>query len=67
MCRHWRDLYLERRPRESRHLRGAVTYPKGFLYTYKTIFSNSYRSFARIQGRDGTIENYGGEGASLFA
>src|SRR6202046_4197894 len=38
----------------------AVTYPKGFLYTYKTIFSNSYRSFARIQGRDGTIDNYGG-------
>ena len=22
----------------------AVTYPKGFLYTYKTIFGNSYRS-----------------------
>ena len=31
-----------------------------------TTFSNSYRSFSRIQGRDGTIENYGGEGASLF-
>jgi predicted dehydrogenase len=45
----------------------AVTYPKGFLYTYKTTFGNSYRSFSRIQGRDGTIENYGGEGASLFA
>jgi len=45
----------------------AVTYPKGFLYTYKTIFGNSYRSFARIQGRDGTIDNFGGEGASLFA
>lgn len=44
----------------------VVTYPKGFLYTYKTIFGNSYRSFSRIQGRDGTIENYGGEGASLF-
>ena len=44
----------------------AVTYPKGFLYTYKTTFCNSYRSFARIQGRLGTIENYGGEGASLF-
>jgi predicted dehydrogenase len=44
----------------------AVTYPKGFLYTYKTIFGNSYRSFSRIQGRDGTIENYGGEGSSLF-
>jgi predicted dehydrogenase len=44
----------------------AVTYPKGFLYTYKTIFGNSYRSFSRIMGRDGTIENYGGEGASLF-
>jgi len=44
----------------------AATYPKGFLYTYKTTFGNSYRSFSRIQGRGGTIENYGGEGASLF-
>jgi len=44
----------------------AVVYPKGFLYTYKTIFGNSFRSFSRIQGRDGTIANYGGEGASLF-
>jgi predicted dehydrogenase len=44
----------------------AVTYPKGFLYTYKTVFGNSYRSFSRIMGRDGTIANYGGEGASLF-
>ncbi len=44
----------------------AVVYPKGFLYTYKTIFGNSYRSFSRIDGRDGTIVNYGGEGASLF-
>ena len=44
----------------------AVTYPKGFLYTYKTTFGNSYRSSSRIMGRDGTIENYGGEGASLF-
>lgn len=44
----------------------AAVYPKGFLYTYKTLFGNSYRSFARINGRDGTIENYGGEGASLF-
>jgi predicted dehydrogenase len=45
----------------------AVTYPKGFLYTYKSVFGNSFRSFSRIQGRDGTIANYGGEGASLFA
>jgi len=44
----------------------AVTYPSEFLYTYKTTFGNSYRSFSRIVGRDGTIENYGGEGASLF-
>ncbi|WP_114205552.1 Gfo/Idh/MocA family protein [Acidisarcina polymorpha] len=44
----------------------AVTYPNGFLYTYKTTFGNSYRSFSRILGRNGTIENYGGEGASLF-
>ena len=26
----------------------AVTYPRGFLYTYKTTFGNSYRSFSRI-------------------
>lgn len=45
----------------------AVTYPKGFLYTYKSVFGNSFRSFSRIQGRDGTIANYGGEGASLFS
>jgi predicted dehydrogenase len=45
----------------------AIVYPKGFLYTYKSVFGNSYRSFARIQGRDGTIENFGGEGASLFS
>ncbi len=44
----------------------ALTYPKGFLYTYRTTFGNSYRSFSRILGRDGTIVNYGGEGASLF-
>jgi len=44
----------------------SLIYPKGFLYTYTTSFSNSYRSYSRIQGRDGTIENYGGEGASLF-
>jgi predicted dehydrogenase len=44
----------------------SLVYPKGFLYTYSTSFSNSYRSFSRIQGSDGTIENFGGEGASLF-
>jgi hypothetical protein len=44
----------------------AVTYPKGFLYTYKTTFGNSYRSFTRIYGRDGTIVCYGGEGATLY-
>ncbi len=44
----------------------SFVYPKGILYTYSTTFSNSYRSFSRIQGREGTIENYGGEGASLF-
>lgn len=44
----------------------AIVYPKGFLYTYKTTFGNSYRSFSRIQGRDGTVANHGGEGASLF-
>jgi predicted dehydrogenase len=45
----------------------AVVYPKGFLYTYKSMFGNSYRSFSRIHGRAGTIENYGGEGASLYS
>jgi len=44
----------------------AFMYPKGFLYTFRTTFGNSYRGFSRIQGRDGSIENYGGEGASLF-
>ncbi len=44
----------------------AATYPKGFLYTFKVNFGNSFRSFARIMGRDGTIANYGGEGATLF-
>jgi predicted dehydrogenase len=44
----------------------SFVYPKGFLYTYSTTFANSYRSLSRIQGRDGTIENYGGEGAALF-
>ncbi len=44
----------------------AVTYPKGFLYTYKTVFGNSYRSFSRIMGTKGTMVNYGGEGASLW-
>ncbi|HZU27762.1 MAG TPA: Gfo/Idh/MocA family oxidoreductase [Bryobacteraceae bacterium] len=44
----------------------SLIYPKGFVYTYSTCFSNSYRSYSRIQGRNGTIENYGGEGASLF-
>lgn len=44
----------------------SFVYPKGFLYTYTTTFTNSFRSYSRIQGRKGTIENYGGEGASLF-
>jgi predicted dehydrogenase len=44
----------------------AITYPKGFLYTFKVNFGNSFRSFSRIMGRDGTIANYGGEGATLF-
>jgi predicted dehydrogenase len=43
-----------------------LAYPQGFLHTYTTTFGNSYRSFTRIQGTDGTIDNYGGEGASLF-
>ena len=44
----------------------AFTYPKGFLHTFTTTFGNSYRSFTRIQGTKGTIDNFGGEGASLF-
>jgi predicted dehydrogenase len=48
------------------HCVAALTYPQGFLYTYKTLFGNSYRSFSRINGTNGTIINYGGEGASLF-
>lgn len=44
----------------------AFVYPKGFLYTYKTTFGNSYRSFTRIMGRDGTIEGHGCEGGFLF-
>jgi predicted dehydrogenase len=44
----------------------AFVYPKGFLYTFRTTLGNSYRSFTRIQGRDGTIEGYGGEGSTLY-
>jgi predicted dehydrogenase len=44
----------------------AFIYPKGFLYTYKTTFGNSYRSFTRIQGRDGTITANGCEGGFLY-
>ena len=44
----------------------ALMYPKGFLYTYKTTFGNSYRSFTRIQGRDGTITCNGCEGGYLY-
>jgi predicted dehydrogenase len=44
----------------------VFTYPKGFMYSYTSTFANSYRSFSRIQGSKETIENYGGEGASLF-
>jgi predicted dehydrogenase len=44
----------------------AIVYPKGFLYTYQTTLGNSYRSFARIQGRNGTIADTGVEGSSLY-
>ena len=43
----------------------VFNYP-GFVHTYTTTFGNSYRSFTRIQGRDATIDNSGGEGAALF-
>jgi len=33
----------------------VVTYPKGFLYTYKTTFGNSYRSFSGF--KDGTARS----------
>lgn len=41
-------------------------YPKGFFHTCESVFSNTYCSFSRINGCHGTIESYGGEGASLF-
>jgi hypothetical protein len=41
-------------------------YPRGFFHTCRSVFSNNYRSFSRINGCHGTIESYGGEGASLF-
>lgn len=44
----------------------VFTYPQGFLHTFTTTFGNSYRSFSRVQGTEGTIDNFGGEGASLF-
>lgn len=44
----------------------AFTYPQGFMHTFTTTFGNSYRSFTRIQGTKGTLDNFGGEGASLF-
>ena len=44
----------------------AIVYPKGFMYTYQTTLGNSYRSFARIQGRNGTIACTGVEGSSLY-
>lgn len=43
----------------------VFNYP-GFVNTYTTTFGNSYRSFTRIQGAEGTLDNFGGEGASLF-
>ena len=60
-------IYVWKDGRENPDTATALfTYPKGFLYSYSTTFGNSYRSFSRIFGREGTIENYGGEGASLF-
>jgi hypothetical protein len=40
--------------------------PKGFLHACTSVFSNRDRSFSRISGCHGTIDGYGGEGASLF-
>ena len=60
-------IYVWKDGRENPDTVSALfTYPKGFLYSYSTTFGNSYRSFSRIFGRQGTIENYGGEGATLF-
>ena len=44
----------------------SFVYPKGFLYTYQTTLGNSFRSFARIEGREGTIASNGVEGTSFF-
>ncbi len=44
----------------------SFVYPKGFLYTYKTTLGNSYRSFTRVMGRDGTITCNGCEGGFLY-
>lgn len=44
----------------------VMIYPKGFMYTYQMTLGNSYRSFARIQGREGTIKGTGVEGASFY-
>ena len=45
----------------------SVVYPKGFLYTFQSTQGNSYRSFARIQGRDGTITCHGYEAGFLYS
>lgn len=44
----------------------SIVYPKGFLYTFQSTQGNSYRSFARIQGRDGTIVCHGYEAGFLY-
>ena len=45
----------------------VFVYPKGFMYSYQSTLGNSYRSFARIQGRDGTISCKGFESGFLYA
>jgi predicted dehydrogenase len=45
----------------------SVIYPKGFLYTFQSTQGNSYRSFVRIQGREGTIEGFGYESGYLYS
>ncbi|MGI8745400.1 MAG: Gfo/Idh/MocA family protein [Bryobacteraceae bacterium] len=59
-------IYVWKDGRENADTVSAVFNYPAFVNTYTTTFGNSYRSFSRIQGTDGTLDNFGGEGASLF-
>src|ERR1700722_11352754 len=47
-------------------LAAASSVVRSFTHEFCHRAGNIFRSFSRIQGRDGTIVNCGGEGASLF-